>query len=49
MNNIEATDPNIFHNLTDATLQKVAIATSEDGNLTELANLIAIGWPEDKT
>ena len=49
MKEIEATDPNIFHNLTDATHQKVAVATSEDGNLIELANIIAIGWPEDKT
>ena len=33
MKEIEGTDPNIFHNMTDATLQKVATATSKDGNL----------------
>ena len=49
MKNIEGTDPNIFHNMTDVTLQKVATATSKDGNLVTLAEIIAHGWPEDKT
>ena len=49
MKEIEGTDPNIFHNMTDATLQKVATATSKDGNLMTLAEIIANGWPEDKT
>jgi len=49
MKEIEGTDPNIFHNMTDATRQKVATATSKDGNLMNLAEIIAIGWPEDKT
>ena len=44
MKEIEGTDPNIFHNMTDATLPKVATA-----NLMTLAELIANGWPEDKT
>ena len=30
MKEIEGTDPNIFHNMTDATLQEVATATSKD-------------------
>ena len=34
MKEIEGTDPNIFHNMTDATPQKVATATSKDGNLS---------------
>ena len=33
MKEIEGTGPNISHNMTDATLQKVATATSKDGNL----------------
>ena len=33
MEEIEGTDPNIFHNMTDATLQKVATAISKDVNL----------------
>ena len=45
---IEAIDPNVFHNMTDATLQKVASATSQDGNLKTLADMISYGWPEDK-
>ena len=49
MKEIEGTDPNIFHNMTDATLQKVVTATSKDGNLMTLAETIANGWPEDKT
>ena len=49
MKEIEGTDPNIFHNMTDATLQEVATATSKDGNLMTLAEIIANGWPEDKT
>ena len=47
MKEIEGIDPNIFHNMTDATLQKVATATSRDGNLMTLANMIANEWPED--
>ena len=34
--------------MTDATLQKVASATSQDGNLKTLADMISYGWPEDK-
>ena len=49
MKEIEGTDPNIFHNMTDATLQKVVTTTSKDGNLMTLAETIANGWPEDKT
>ena len=49
MKEIEATDPNIFHNMTGATFQKVATATSKDGNLITLAEIVANGWPEDKT
>ena len=49
MKEIEGTDPNIFHNMTDTTLQKVITATSKDGNLMTLADVIANGWPEDKT
>ena len=49
MKEIEGTDSNTFHNMTDATLQKVATATSKDGNLMTLAEIIANGWPEDKT
>ena len=49
MKEIEGTDPNIFHNMTDATLQKVATATSKDGNLMTLAEIFANGWPENKT
>ena len=49
MKEIEGTDPNIFHNMTDTTLQKVVTATSKDGNLMTLADVIANGWPEDKT
>ena len=39
MKEIEATDPNIFHNMTDATLQNVATATSKDENLMTLAEI----------
>ena len=39
MKEIKGTDPNIFHNMTDATLPKVATA-----NLMTLAELIANGW-----
>ena len=46
---IEGTDPNIFHNMTDTTLQKVITATSKDGNLMTLADVIANGLPEDET
>ena len=49
MKEIEGTDPNIFHNMTDTTLQKVITATSKDGNLMTLADVIANEWPEDKT
>ena len=42
MKEIEGTDPNIFHNMTDTTLQKVITATSK-------ADVIANGWPEDET
>ena len=49
MKEIKRTDPNIFHNMTDAILQKVATATSKDGNLITLAEIIANGWPEDQT
>ena len=49
MKEIEAIDPIIFHNMTDATLQKVATATSKDRTLMTLAEIIANGWPEDKT
>ena len=38
MKEIEGTDPNIFRNMTDEILQKVATATSKDGNLRTL------GW-----
>ena len=38
---IEGTDPNIFHNMTDTTLQKVITATSKYGNLMTLADVIA--------
>ena len=41
MKEIEGTDPNIFHNMTDTTLQKVITATSKDGNLMTLADVIA--------
>ena len=34
-------DPNIFHNMTDATLQKVTPVTSKDGNVMTLAEIIA--------
>ena len=34
-------DPNIFHNITDATLQKVTPVTSKDGNVMTLAEIIA--------
>ena len=43
MKEIEGTDPNIFHNMTDATLQKVATATPKDGNFMTLAEIIANG------
>ena len=46
---IEAIDLNVFHNMTDVTLQKLALATSQDGNLNTLADMISYGWPEDKT
>ena len=49
MKEIEGTDPNIFHNMTDTTLQKVITATSKDGSLRTLADVIANGWPEDET
>ena len=49
MKEIKRTDPNIFHNMTDAILQKVATETSKDGNLITLAEIIANGWPEDQT
>ena len=49
MKEIEGTDSNTFHNMTDATLQKVATATSKDGNLMTLAEIFANGWPENKT
>ena len=49
MKEIEGTDPNIFHNMTDTTLQKVITATSKDGNLMTLADVIANGWPEEET
>ena len=49
MKEIKRTDPNIFHNMTDAILQKVATATSKDGNLITLAEIIANAWPEDQT
>ena len=49
MKEMKGTDPNIFHNMTDTTLQKVITATSKDGNLMTLAEIIAKGWPEDET
>ena len=49
MKEIEGTDPNIFHNMTDTTLQKVVTATSKDGNLMTLADVIANGWPKNET
>ena len=47
MKEIEAIDPNGFHNMTETTLQKVALATLQDGNLKTLADMISYGWPED--
>ena len=41
MKEIEALDPNVFHNMTDEKLQKVALATSQDGNLKTLADMIS--------
>ena len=49
MKDIEEIDPNVYHNVTDKTLQKVAEATVEDENLSTLATLIMHGWPRDKT
>ena len=37
----KAIDPNIFHNMTNATLQKVTPVTSKDGNVMTLAEIIA--------
>ena len=50
MKDIEEIDPNIYHNVTDGTLKKVAEATctSEDENLLTLAAMIMYGWPSDK-
>lgn len=39
----------IDHNLADATLQKLAKANTQDGNLMTLADIIGNGWLEDKT
>ena len=41
-----AIDPNVFHNMTDATLQNVALANSQDGNLKTLRDMISYGWPK---
>lgn len=48
MKDIEEIDPNVYHNVTDKTLKKVADATTEDENLLTLATLIMYGWPSDK-
>ena len=39
MKDIKEMDPNIYHNVTDGTLKKVAEATSEDENLLTLATI----------
>ena len=43
MKDIEEIDPNIYHNVTDGTLKKVAEAASEDENLLTLATMIMYG------
>ena len=48
MKDIEEIDPNVYHNVTDRTLKKVAEATFEDENLLTLATMIMYGWPCDK-
>ncbi len=49
MKDIEEVDPNLYHNVTDKSLKKVAEATAEDDNLLTLSTLIMFGWPSDKT
>ena len=49
MKEVEAIDPNAFHNMTDAMLQKVVLATSQDGNHKTLADMISYGRHDDKT
>ena len=49
MKDIEEVDPNLYHNVTDKSLKKVAEATAEDDNLLTLSTLIMFGWPSDKS
>ena len=49
MKDIEEVDPNVYHNVMDKSLKKVAEATAEDDNLLTLSTLIMFGWPSDKT
>ena len=46
---IEETDPEIYHNVSDKALTKVSTATAEDEVLQELISHISNGFPEDKS
>ena len=48
MREIEEIDANIYHNVTDGTLKKIAEATAQDETLLTLATVIVYGWPTDK-
>ena len=49
MKDIDEIHPNVYHNVTDKSLKKVAETTAADENLLALATLIMYGWPDDKT
>lgn len=49
MKEIEDIDLNVFLKMTNAILQKKALATPQDGNLTTLADMMSYGWPEEET
>ena len=47
-NDIANQDPDIYHNVCDATLRKISDAISDDDTLQSLIDYIADGFPDDK-
>ena len=48
MREIENIDPNVYHNVSDATLLRIAKATENDDELLKLKAHIVAGFPHDK-
>ena len=46
---VEEMDQDIYHNVTDGTLRRVADATREDSIISKLREITANGWPDDKS